>query len=171
MKLVTARERIRGVAERWKKQYLIRSDSPTGRWAQVSSGSAGTVYDRLAALDVEKATVKDVEAIIGNDTWVTRLCDDCGKTAETTVEFGGYFGDESMELCLPCVNKAVSMVVAASAVRAKYEVGDPVWFRDDRMDVWIVLAMGVNPDTLLIGNIHGHEKLVGTGEVEPYRRP
>ena len=97
------RSEIRTVAKRWDRQY------PRGTSASTDRTSAA-----LHALNAEAATAEDVEAIIGNGSWV-RLpeCEHCGKKTRHAVGFG--LGDMECPpswVCLECLRAAVAMLDA-----------------------------------------------------------
>lgn len=97
MKLINERILIRSVAERWRRQYLEGSTIPDPE---------GLIPKKLAALDVDTATSKDVADIIGNYSWCTPLmCDECGAMVESVVRVGGE--DQEVDICLRCVKRAL----------------------------------------------------------------
>jgi hypothetical protein len=103
MQLINERTQIRSVAKRWDYQYGGRE-----------YGDRSAITKKLMALDVEKATAADVEAIIGNDTWVTPLleCDECnGKFPELVcVGDNAAYESNSCCLCRNCLQMALNMV-------------------------------------------------------------
>ena len=61
MNIITRREKIANVAQAWKKQYYNGRRWPYKADHQVT-------YNRLSQLPSD-ATERDVEKIIGNDSW------------------------------------------------------------------------------------------------------
>lgn len=105
MKLITQRDLIRDVANRWEKQYPEKGDLP--RLA---------ILRRLRALDVETASAQQVADIIGNDSWTSQSCSECGEDhADAVVQVGQELNYESRTawLCLPCVRKAAALAGGA----------------------------------------------------------
>jgi hypothetical protein len=105
MELLDERTAIATVAERWKAQYLNARG-----WIHTSTGSSQAIYDRLCQLPAD-ATVRDVEAIIGNDTWTSERCSECGnRPAVVMVGETPDYETSTAWLCLPCVAKLVALV-------------------------------------------------------------
>lgn len=98
MKFITAREKILNVAGRWARQY---PDGKAGHHADVSA--------KLQALNPATATAAEVNAIIGNDSWTTEWCDECGTYHEAVIQLGE---DANIHLCANCAK----IIGAASGV-------------------------------------------------------
>ncbi|MGE0853282.1 MAG: hypothetical protein AB7O44_27345 [Hyphomicrobiaceae bacterium] len=102
MRIIRQRDMIRGVRARWRKQY-----PDDGR--QLACGeSAGDVFARLSGLDLETCSAADVEEIIGNDTWTTAACSECGRSVPDVVTLGEA-RDSEIEVCLPCIGRAAAL--------------------------------------------------------------
>lgn len=103
--LRTTRDMIRGVAERWRVQYGI-----SGTWTRTISGDSEKVYKRLLALP-DTATAKDVEAIIGNDSWTRLTCDQCDREVDAVVELGQRpdYASHAADICLDCLRTALNL--------------------------------------------------------------
>lgn len=99
--LITERDMIRSVAERWRGQY-----------AGDLRGRFGKTARQLDALDVEHASADDVATIIGNRSWTEVACDGCGDKATTAVQVGAEPDYESSTavLCPTCLRKAVALL-------------------------------------------------------------
>lgn len=107
MKLITSRDLIRKVPERWKAQYCNG-----GQWGNtLVSGSTKAVYEALVALDLETATADQVAAIIGNESWSRNMCNECGQNVDAVVEIGQPPDYESATAyaCGPCLYKATAL--------------------------------------------------------------
>lgn len=103
MKIETMREQVRAVAQRWRNQY---GNDP--KWSDRQQ-----IQKKLDALNVEKATRKDVEKIIGNGAWVCPpTCDECGKSTWKAVEVGAEpdYDSRTATICIHCLRKAVALV-------------------------------------------------------------
>lgn len=104
VKLITAREQIRTVAQRWKLQY----------WAFHSALQKLEIeiLQALESLDVEAATKEDVAAIIGNTSWIISECDECGGLFDALVEFSDvYVGEYAPpRICAGCLRKALALI-------------------------------------------------------------
>lgn len=113
--LLTTRDMIRTVAERWNRSFGKFPDGSRQR-------DAGA---RLAALDLETATREDVKEIVENDGWVKLTCDQCGQDADAIVVVGDMperDGESctvqqcssgayscTVDLCLSCMYKAARL--------------------------------------------------------------
>jgi hypothetical protein len=101
MKVITQRVLIREAAQRWREQY-----GANHRWGR----DKDDVYAKLAALDVERATAADVDAIIGNTSWTeVPACDECGKRRNEVVQIGQEpdYESSTAEVCVPCLRAAI----------------------------------------------------------------
>jgi len=100
MKLINERVLIRNVASAWLDQY------PRARQLRDET------YLKLHTLDVETATAKDVNTIIGNASWtVVPHCNECGASVPAVVEIGEEPDYESATayVCLACLRKALAL--------------------------------------------------------------
>lgn len=117
MKLVTIRDLIRQVPERWKAQYCYAE----GKWGKTMGGDTSLVYKGLAALDRETATPEQVAAIIGNGSWSQLLCNECGQNVDAIVELGQPPDHDSStaNVCVSCMYKAIALLGPALLRRNK----------------------------------------------------
>lgn len=105
MKIITERDRIRTVADRWSKQYGIGT-----RW-EVDPVKQG-ILQSLELLGKETCRAADVNEIIGNDTWTCMRCDECKKNTTWTIQLGerpGYCS-RTANICRACFDKAIALV-------------------------------------------------------------
>jgi hypothetical protein len=106
MKLITERSLIRTVVIRWEKVYGKHS-------VHMHSKKFQEIGKKLSTLDLETATVDDVAAIIGNNTWCENTkCNDCGEEVSTAIEVGEEPDYESATayLCFSCLEKAYNLM-------------------------------------------------------------
>ncbi len=99
---VTVRDKIRTVAARWKEQYKRHTDMPR----------MTAIGDRLAELDAEACTAKDVNDIIGNTSWTDLSCHGCGfHGLQETVTVGDEedYDNCYARLCRQCVVAALEL--------------------------------------------------------------
>lgn len=102
MNLVTKRELISSMAERWRCQYF-QGD----HWTTLFRGSAEPIYRQLLQLGAD-ATESDIAAIIGNASGTRNTCDECKQDAEALVVLG--FGPENAaRVCVPCLYRAIEL--------------------------------------------------------------
>jgi hypothetical protein len=116
MKLITQRDLIRKVAERWHQQYdhYPEDDRPlfsvrNGMRTQLNKRE---IASHLDMLNKETATADDVNTIIGNKSWTRLTCDECGSETITEVMEVGQEPDyesNTARLCLECIKKAYIM--------------------------------------------------------------
>lgn len=108
MRIVTRREVIRAVADRWAEQYQNALSKPESTLADQRHPKA--ILRQLRALDLEEATPAQVEAIIGNDSWTALNCNECGESAETVLRFGhDDYESTTHGLCPKCVHAAFAL--------------------------------------------------------------
>ncbi len=108
IRLVTARDMIEGVAEKWKRAYY--SHQYNG-WSRVGrQEDAGDMHDKLLMLDTATATAEDVEAIIGNAGWTACFCDVCCQEKAPCIKFASEGQDfHSIHICCDCIREAAAM--------------------------------------------------------------
>lgn len=88
----TSRKLCRHVAERWRSQY---GDAAPERFAGVQ--------EKLDALGKD-GTRAEIDAIIGNPTWTTEMCEVCERNVEKWVVLGEY--DDTLNVCQECLEDA-----------------------------------------------------------------
>lgn len=110
----SVRQNIRGVAKRFVSAYPTRET----RCAWRSGLSWGDVADGLNALDVETATVADVEKYV-NAGWVEESCDLCDRNISEWLEVGEEPDYEArwVTMCFDCVSTLSA--IATEARRAE----------------------------------------------------
>lgn len=92
---LTVEQVITNVPRRWRSQYGGRLHLPT--WKDPSR-TWGDVADKLdSAPDKES-----IDAIIGNDSWTTLRCDECGKDVDEVAVFDVNGGEYVLHLCKDC---------------------------------------------------------------------
>jgi hypothetical protein len=101
--IITKKDLIRGVANRWRVQY------PKGIW---DASGKDEIYDQLKALDLSTATEDDIAQIIGNRSWTSIKCDGCGEQVDAIVKLGQPEDYESrtVDLCPLCVGAAFKLI-------------------------------------------------------------
>ena len=102
MKLITERDLIRGIADAWGRQY------------QEATGDKyrDFIKKKLAAMNLESATVDEVAVIIGNHAWTRIVCDICNSSVPLAVEVGEEFDYEKQTsyLCATCLTAAYALL-------------------------------------------------------------
>lgn len=63
------------------------------------------VWSRLKALP-ENATAAQVKAIIGNDSWTTIVCNECGKHVEMAIVLNESEDYHTFTVCAGCLDLA-----------------------------------------------------------------
>jgi hypothetical protein len=105
MKLLNERAQIKGLAQRWRRQY------PKGTYDADTRGR--NVQAELDALDEETATADQVAEIIGNGSWVQpRACHECKAETWDLVEVGEEpdYDSSTASLCAPCLASALRLL-------------------------------------------------------------
>lgn len=103
-RVTTKRQRITTVAEEWRRQYFEEE----GGWR----GNKEAIYNKLLALDLKTATPQDVKAVIGNDSWTSLWCSECGENVSLYRECGAEDGYDSStaNLCETCLRQALKEI-------------------------------------------------------------
>lgn len=105
MQIITERDRIRTVAERWARQYGIGT-----RWEcdPVMQG----ILQSLEMLSGDTCSAEIVNKIIGNNTWTRMRCDECKEDTTWIIQLGEMSGYESntANICRACFDKAITLV-------------------------------------------------------------
>ncbi len=98
MRIITKRERIKGVLESWKKQY------PLGK-------GRDEITNELSKLNLNKVSAKKINDIIGNNSWTRLRCDECEKDKEIIIMFLEKWEEDyesnSCSLCFDCLKKGL----------------------------------------------------------------
>lgn len=106
----TERITVKSVAERWKKQYFRK-----GIWYNYYLPSVPekdrkcrkSVYEKL----LQAKNLKEVDEIIGNDSWTHTSCHECGarnRWPKAVFDING--GEYDHLLCKPCLQKALTLI-------------------------------------------------------------
>ena len=126
MKLLSEREQVRSLAQRWRKRY------PDPGFRLLGGRTAGEVAAKLAALDPETATAEDVRAAGVNWVVAPQRCDECREESWDCVELGEEPDYESCtaRICEGCLRKALGLIerarFAEDVKRLRSEFGDAV---------------------------------------------
>lgn len=105
MELITLRDKIRHVLAGWWSQYC---DGKEWHIGYNQPGRSEQVYKELCALDLDHCSAEDVEAVIGNDTWTTLECYECGEVADKVVAFEVNH-EYLFYLCAGCTHRAARL--------------------------------------------------------------
>jgi hypothetical protein len=99
MEVSTVKQNCRDVAKRWKEQY------PKDK---------ADIYDKLVALKGE-GTPEEIAIIIGNDSWTTVTCDECGGDVDGIVIVGEEenYDSRTASICMSCLQEAMAELVKA----------------------------------------------------------
>lgn len=108
MKIITERDRIRNVAERWAQVY------EKGYYANdpVKQG----ILQSLRMLNPETCSAADVNKVIGNKSWTTMRCNECKEDTTWIIQLGETPDCESAtaNICRACFDKAITLVNSQS---------------------------------------------------------
>ena len=106
MKIITERDLIRTVADRWAKVY------ETGYYAKDATKQG--ILKSLRMLSTTTCSADDVNKIIGNKSWTRMHCSECAKSTNWVIQVGEEPDYESAtaNLCRKCFDKAVQLVTS-----------------------------------------------------------
>lgn len=102
MEILTKAQVVKDVPARWTKQYETYDNRRDPSKAKITAA-----LNALAPCDL---TEERVNAIIGNKTWTTFYCDECGEKKDALMmmvddtEWGGH----KVGICLACLSAARS---------------------------------------------------------------
>ena len=105
-RLLTLREVIQGIPERWRQQYGINMPGHEPVYPKMSLA----VYDRLLQLDTRTCTPADLAAAGAN--WANLKCDACGEPCEAAALLGPAADDDErgpVTICRTCCAAALAM--------------------------------------------------------------
>jgi len=97
MKIITERDKIKSVPKRWNKQYGVGNHS----------NDKIVIMNKLNNLDLNTATAKQIDNIIGNKTWTNDTCSECGKYSSPVVMIGQKpdYGSCTVWICVDCLKR------------------------------------------------------------------
>lgn len=99
IEIISERQTVLDAPNKWKELHLL----PTG-WRGAAKKAA---YDRIMALDLNTATIRDVNnAVQPGWEWIPPIpvCNNCGAFPSTIARL--YFNSRNVHLCLKCLKKA-----------------------------------------------------------------
>ena len=104
MTVIRKRDLIRGVRNRWRKQYQRQIADRT----DPLHNNSARVDDALFRLDVEACSESDVDAAIGVAGWVANRCDFCDRDMDALIQLGQEPDYEAryVDICSACLSKA-----------------------------------------------------------------
>jgi hypothetical protein len=98
MNKITTKDMVRGVADRWRKQYPAN--------VMTVGGGSGEKLTQLEALPLN-ATPEIVAKIIGNPGWTEIICDECGHKVEAVVVMSDA---PRRQYCEKCLERALYLI-------------------------------------------------------------
>lgn len=106
MKLITTQQLVDQCAESWKSQYFKNSvwDS-VWDYSMKKSASAKLIYDEL----LKCTTKQQIVELMGQDSWVSLRCPNCGAIVDEIVYFDDGHDEDSYYLCFECVENALKL--------------------------------------------------------------
>lgn len=109
MKVITERQLIRTVADRWREQY------PEG-----CKPHQEDIWKALNGLDKETSTADDVRELIGNDSWCRIFCNECKEYTGLAIQVGEEpdYDSATANLCMDCLTKAFNLMHEQPAGKA-----------------------------------------------------
>lgn len=97
MKLITKENLLKNIVKDWKFQY---------------GDSSPEITQKLQSL--EDPTEEQVTAIIGNNSWMSNICDECGREVPVSVKLGEEVDETELyanaaNICTICLQKALDL--------------------------------------------------------------
>ncbi len=104
IKRIYRRDIIRGVYERFKDQYGHYKPSQLVGWKETEE-PIGLKIDRLSKLDLETASVEDVDKAMNLTGWASLKCDFCDADVESLIRLGDEPNYEArwVDICDECI--------------------------------------------------------------------
>ena len=118
MKIITQRDLVRAVADRFEQTYgegwhpfVYLKDNPPRKWQEIAAD--------LRVLDLETCPASAVNSIMTNEAWTTLTCNECGKVVTEVVEIGEEPNPESRtaNVCFRCIDAAWLMTQLTNKVQ------------------------------------------------------
>lgn len=108
MKLITRKLKAQNAAQDWHNQYAKDNWRWYGSKSFVTGKSKKETYESLAALG-DNPSPEDVNEIIGNNSWTSLVCHECGKDVESVIQLGQELDYDSFtaDICTGCLMKAI----------------------------------------------------------------
>ena len=109
IQVITKRDVIRGVRDKWLGQYRASPDEARLRWDH--QRTFGDVRRSLGALDLEACESTDIDRAIGVTDWASLKCDECSADCELLVRIGDEpdYDNRWIDVCVNCLRTAVKM--------------------------------------------------------------
>lgn len=105
MRIITKRQKIKGVLDAWKKQY---SKYPSNEMIKQHA-----ITKELEELNFNNVSAKKINEIIGNNSWTELRCEECMEDKNKVVRFLERYEDEyevnSCDLCLDCLKSGIKL--------------------------------------------------------------
>ncbi len=95
MRLITERELILQVLDDWKYQYKYEI-------LQDKTSDKTVIYYKLKELNFKTVSAKEIEKIIGNNSWTTWICSECEQKVKRIIQF------KKEDICLKCFKKLMN---------------------------------------------------------------
>lgn len=107
MKIINKRDMIKAAPVRFKVNYY--GDIDKDSW--VKGKTRHDLLMELEALDIEKATEKDIYDILDRD-WTKISCDECGKSVPVAIRLGEepYYESNTVVICAGCLILALNII-------------------------------------------------------------
>lgn len=106
MEAISSKLFAKTAAARWKKRYF----SETRDWASYklfAGESPRAIYDKIVAAG---QSIKKINEAVGNDSWTSFMCNECGESCSTGIEFEN--SEYTFQLCLGCLKAAMKLLKA-----------------------------------------------------------
>ena len=135
MRKDTYRELIWALPQRWEEHYHSGEE-----WITTKDGKSSlNIFNEIQNLDLEKCSVEDIVAIIGDDDWITWYCLECneGKLEGITIALD----EHAVFICTDCLN-VLCKPDAAYELRLQKELNALKASVAD-LNIWVQLALSL----------------------------
>ena len=110
---ITVRDMIRDLPTKWYNNYapFFNDSYYLGEFRL----NKKEIYERLLKMNLETVSVKDINDLIGNDSWTNITCTTCGtENLKTAVNIKKTVGNHGIYLCPVCIAKIVKQMLTAN---------------------------------------------------------
>ncbi len=98
----TLQDKLDSVVDDYARQYRMNMVFADG-------SSSDSKLESLKQLN--PVTKQEVDRIIGNDSWISMYCDECGKSVDATIQLGQEpdYDSRTTNVCIECLKKAIAL--------------------------------------------------------------
>ena len=113
IKTITVRDLIRDLPTRWYNNYapFFNDNYYLGEFRLTKK----EIYERMLKMHLGTVSVKEINDLIGNDSWTNITCTSCGtENLKTAVNIKKTIDDHGIFLCPVCIAEIVKELLTAN---------------------------------------------------------